>query len=137
MHGAFIHNFGPQPAWWTTVILGVATLTVIELVVQSIRRVYWPTDQDIMQRIEKEAYAEGRLVDRIVTVEHGLKGEETSSGLELTDDANTTGIRRGSALAGHDTYRPPNFTPPAEEKENPFEVLKNKIRSRGDSTSRA
>ncbi|KAG6002044.1 hypothetical protein E4U21_003558 [Claviceps maximensis] len=54
---AFLHNFGRQLSWWTTLLLALATLVVVDLVVQSVRRVYWPTDQDLMQRIEKNADA--------------------------------------------------------------------------------
>lgn len=51
----FIHNFGPTLAWWTVILMELATLVVIDLAVQSIRRVYFPTDVDLMQRIEKDA----------------------------------------------------------------------------------
>ncbi|KAG9252170.1 uncharacterized protein F5Z01DRAFT_676059 [Emericellopsis atlantica] len=51
----FLHNFGPTLAWWTIILLELAALVVIDLAVQSIRRVYFPNDQDLMQRVEKDA----------------------------------------------------------------------------------
>lgn len=51
---AFLHAFGDRLSWWTTLLLTLATLIILELAVQAIRRVYWPTDQDLMQRIEKD-----------------------------------------------------------------------------------
>lgn len=51
---AFIENFGRQLRWWATVLVELIALIVAELVVQAVRRVYWPTDQDLMQRIEKD-----------------------------------------------------------------------------------
>ena len=33
---------------------------VLDLVVQALRRVYWPKDQDLMQRIEKDTYARAK-----------------------------------------------------------------------------
>ncbi|KAF5021572.1 hypothetical protein F66182_6401 [Fusarium sp. NRRL 66182] len=50
----FINNHGRSLAWWTTVLLELVVLIVIELVVQAVRRVYFPNDQDLMQRIEKD-----------------------------------------------------------------------------------
>ncbi|KAF7563169.1 hypothetical protein G7046_g978 [Stylonectria norvegica] len=52
---AFLDNFGKQLRWWTTVLVELVALIVAELVVQSIRRVYWPTDTDLMQRIEQDS----------------------------------------------------------------------------------
>ncbi|RFU72299.1 atpase, p-type, phospholipid-translocating, flippase [Trichoderma arundinaceum] len=52
---SFIHNFGNKLSWWTALLLGLVAPIILELVVQAIRRVYWPTDQDLMQRIEKDA----------------------------------------------------------------------------------
>lgn len=52
---AFIHNFGPTLAWWVIILMELATLVVIDLAVQSVRRVYFPNDVDLMQRLEKDA----------------------------------------------------------------------------------
>ncbi|OAA41818.1 ATPase, P-type, phospholipid-translocating, flippase [Metarhizium rileyi] len=57
----FLDNFGHQLSWWTTLLVALATLVVMDLVVQGIRRVYWPTDQDLMQRIERDAGARQAL----------------------------------------------------------------------------
>lgn len=51
----FIHNFGPTLAWWVIILLELAALIVLDLAAQSIRRVYFPNDVDLMQRIEKDA----------------------------------------------------------------------------------
>jgi phospholipid-translocating ATPase len=45
-------GFGRQPLWWITCVLAVATLCIFELCVTSLRRVYFPTDQDLWQEIE-------------------------------------------------------------------------------------
>ena len=71
VHGAFIHDFGAQPVWWLTVIIALGGLTVMELTVQAVRRVYWPTDEDMMQRIEKDTYAKAKLADQVTAVESG------------------------------------------------------------------
>lgn len=49
----FIHNFGRQLLWWVTVLLALAAGLVLELCVTSLRRVYFPTDQDLWQEIER------------------------------------------------------------------------------------
>jgi len=52
VHHAFLKDFGRDPTWWTTIALTLSTVIVLELMVSALRRVYWPNDQDIMQRIE-------------------------------------------------------------------------------------
>jgi phospholipid-translocating ATPase len=76
----FTQNFGRQLLWWATVLVGLAALVVAELVVQALRRVYWPNDQDLMQRIEKDALAQGKLRDRAQAAERG-----EAEGIELRD----------------------------------------------------
>lgn len=51
----FIHNFGNTLLWWVIILLELAALIVLDLAVQSIGRVYFPNDVDLMQRIEKDA----------------------------------------------------------------------------------
>lgn len=84
---AFLRHFGRQLSWWMTLLLALATLVVMDLVVQGVRRVYWPTDQDLMQRIEKDeetrrlVCGEGDDVD--VDVENGLGGQDEE--IEMQD----------------------------------------------------
>ncbi|KAF4979421.1 hypothetical protein FZEAL_4364 [Fusarium zealandicum] len=92
----FIHNFGRTLQWWTAVLLELIVLIVIDLVVQSIRRVYFPEDQDLMQRIEKD-----NNVDRVFP---SLEDGEVAA--EETREISPAARRR--------------FTPPAEERENPM-----------------
>jgi phospholipid-translocating ATPase len=143
VYDEFLYNFGGQARWWATVFIGLGALIILELVVQSVRRVYWPTDQDIMQRIEKEANAKRKRQemqpadDQSQDMETGIvqrEGEEPISLADLRSVADTGGSSGGNSQ--YDGYRPPNFTPPDEEKESPFETLRNKIRSRGNSTVR-
>ncbi|ETS79759.1 hypothetical protein PFICI_09612 [Pestalotiopsis fici W106-1] len=48
----FTKGFGAQALWWVTCILTLAALTVFELCVCALRRVYFPKDQDLWQEIE-------------------------------------------------------------------------------------
>ncbi|POR38013.1 Phospholipid-transporting ATPase [Tolypocladium paradoxum] len=148
---AFLRNFGRKPQWWATLLVGLAMLMVLELVVQAVRRVYWPTDQDLMQRIERDAGV-GRSVRHHAAAKGGGEGhEEEEEDVEMQSLVVERG--RGSATkweasrarsksppsptsppsprasheqvrrprVSHDDYRPPKFTPPAEERENPLE----------------
>ncbi|KAM4066437.1 haloacid dehalogenase-like hydrolase [Hirsutella rhossiliensis] len=69
---AFTHNFGRRPPWWAAVVLGLGMLVVLELAVQGLRRVYWPTDQDLVQRIEKDAAGDETLMRH--AAENNLNG---------------------------------------------------------------
>lgn len=77
---AFLENFGRRLVWWTIGLLEVGALVVMDLVIQAIRRVYWPTDEDLMQRVEKDEAARKALFDRAAAME---KGE--TEGVELQD----------------------------------------------------
>ncbi|KAK5993921.1 putative phospholipid-transporting ATPase DNF3 [Cladobotryum mycophilum] len=153
----FIHRFGHTLLWWTTLLLTFSTPIIMELVVQSVRRVFWPTDVDLMQRIEKDANSKkvlrecargedfeglGTEGDDCIEMEDMRPVEATPTGLSVPDtSAMGAGSRspispgprvsfheqqqaRRSVRLSHDDYRPPNFTPPAEERENPFEAVK-------------
>ncbi|KAK2616985.1 drs2 neo1 protein [Conoideocrella luteorostrata] len=133
VRGAFIHNFGRQLSWWTTLLLAIATLVIIDLVVQGVRRVYWPTDQDLMQRIEKDASAQQALREHAALMEQGVSEDDIEmqdlivqggSGGDPSKDVQVPRAsfqaERKTARVSVDDYRPPNFTPPAEEVADPF-----------------
>ena len=137
---AFLENFGRQLGWWATIMVTLSALVAMDLVVQAVRRVYWPTDQDLMQRIEQDKDAKRAMrdaaADHVDTEEAGDVIYVGGNDIELQDVGNgtrggngdeaaspTIGVqgRTATVRASHDDYRPPDFTPPAEEKENPFE----------------
>ncbi|KAF1732398.1 putative phospholipid-transporting ATPase [Beauveria bassiana] len=55
VYDTFIRNFGARLEWWIMLLLALTGPLMLELVIQSVRRVYWPTDTDLMQRMEKDA----------------------------------------------------------------------------------
>jgi phospholipid-translocating ATPase len=116
---AFIDNFGRTLQWWTIVLLELIVLIVIELVVQAIRRVYFPSDQDLMQRIEKDGN-----VDRVFG--DGKDAEEGDAEAEervVSDPApeNDRVRERRAGRASHDDYQPGLVPTAEEERENPME----------------
>lgn len=50
---AFLDNYGRTLSWWTTGLWVLSTLIILELIIHAVRRVYWPGDWDVMQRLEK------------------------------------------------------------------------------------
>ncbi|UKZ46133.1 hypothetical protein TrVGV298_000331 [Trichoderma virens] len=121
----FIHNFGPRLSWWTSLVLGLVTPIIMELVVQAVRRVYWPTDQDLMQRIEKDANSKEILKKYAADGGGDLEAGDTQ-GIELEEMGLQTDQReegRRSLRVSHDDYRPPGFTPLTEEREYPLEEV--------------
>ncbi|KAL7934134.1 hypothetical protein V8C35DRAFT_46671 [Trichoderma chlorosporum] len=99
----FIHNFGPRLSWWTTLILGLVTPIVMELTVQAIRRVYFPTDQDLMQRIEKDTNSK-EILKQYAADGGGDLEAGTSQGIELEEMGLRTDQREEGVtlLADHD-----------------------------------
>lgn len=54
VRGSFIRGFGRTAVWWLSVIGALAAVVVLELVIKSIRRIYFPTDTIIMQELEQK-----------------------------------------------------------------------------------
>ena len=67
----FLLHYGQQLSWWAICLLELAALVVLDLVTLSIRRVYFPTDQDLMQRIEKDAKSKKAMKDHAARMENG------------------------------------------------------------------
>ncbi|KAM5378242.1 hypothetical protein ACJA88_005976 [Fusarium oxysporum] len=114
---AFIDNFGRTLQWWTLVLLELIVLIVIDLVVQAIRRVYFPGDQDLMQRIEKDGnvdkvFGDGKDAEEGDGEAERILSNQPTPGVDRVQDRR----HRGS----HDDYQP-RFTATAEERENPME----------------
>lgn len=52
MRGGFTTMFGRSSVWWVAAIVGLCAPVVLELAVTAVRRVYFPTDQDLAQEAE-------------------------------------------------------------------------------------
>ncbi|KAM0328772.1 hypothetical protein ACHAQA_005185 [Verticillium albo-atrum] len=51
---AFLDNFGHTLNFWAVILVALGAVLVIELLVNATRRVYFPHDVDLMQRVERE-----------------------------------------------------------------------------------
>lgn len=156
VRNSFVDNFGRRLLWWSTLLLSLVTPIIIELVVQSIRRVYWPNDQDLMQRIEQDSDSK-RLLQQVAQdaeMQNNLEAETVAgavvSGVEGIDGrgrdtlilpitsreqskspapprAGQQDPGRRSVRASHDEYRRPQSTPRAEERGDPFSDLRTRL----------
>lgn len=137
---AFINNFGHTLQWWTAVLLELTALIVVELAVQAVRRVYWPTDQDLMQRLEKDHEVEKLFQDHQTELEDGQAVGGGDGAADTNEERGRQELNvpqptqsqaksprtsfqdpsRKHGRASHDDYRP-HFTATAEEREDPFE----------------
>ncbi|KAJ9613371.1 drs2 neo1 protein [Cladophialophora chaetospira] len=52
--GGLLVQFGRDWTWWLTLIAIVVAVTLYELVVSCLRRMFWPTDVDIFQEYERD-----------------------------------------------------------------------------------
>ncbi|KAK4089232.1 hypothetical protein Purlil1_6221 [Purpureocillium lilacinum] len=94
---SFLRNFGRELQWWVTMLLGLTVLVALELVAQGVRRVYWPTDQDLMQRIERDKGV--RRVMRMCAVGDG-GNEESDATDEEYDGHGDIEMREGMGRKG-------------------------------------
>ncbi|OAA53859.1 ATPase, P-type, phospholipid-translocating, flippase [Cordyceps fumosorosea ARSEF 2679] len=146
VHDAFTRNFGTHLGWWTTLLVALTGPIMLELVVQGVRRVYWPTDTDLMQRMEKDAdvleiqarfdrdpeahHTHASDDEQVIPDDHrggraGLGAAKVSQELERGAavpgrfSLSDTPRRPPAVRASLDEYRPSQFTPLTEEQENP------------------
>lgn len=117
---AFIDNFGDTLQWWTIVLLELIVLIVIELVVQAIRRVYFPSDQDLMQRIEKDGNVDKVFGDGKDAEEGDAAAGERVISEEPAPESERVRERKARRTS-HDDYQPRFDATAEEERENPME----------------
>lgn len=103
----FLLHFGRSLGWWAICLLELGTLVILDLVVQSIRRVYFPTDQDLMQRIERDAKSRKAMQD------HSAGRLENGEGLEMDD------VVPASAQPPLSAARPPHHLHPGAAPRRP------------------
>ncbi|KAG7122740.1 phospholipid-transporting ATPase DNF3 like protein [Verticillium longisporum] len=69
---AFIDNFGRTVNFWAVVLVALGAVLVLELLVHAMRRVYFPHNVDLMQRVERE---EKKALKRGVAVADAEEGD--------------------------------------------------------------
>ncbi|CAK7231159.1 drs2 neo1 protein [Sporothrix eucalyptigena] len=109
VHSSFLRNFGRTATWWVTLIVTLAAVVVLELVVNGVRRAVFPTDLDLMQKIEHDR--DVRAVLREHAAENGEAGGVYDVPGDLANgagDGAATPVRK--SMAGDDGYfgRPSN-----------------------------
>ncbi|KAK0727852.1 hypothetical protein B0T26DRAFT_638783 [Lasiosphaeria miniovina] len=156
VRGSFIKGFGKNGMWWLVHFVALSALIVFELAVSAVRKSLWPTDQDLMQEVE---HIDGVMdVIKEHAGEHGGEagpvyqsdenaadppskklsvstavsapiGTAPSLSLRETGGWHFGGTKRGSRHMTDEHYVPPEFTPPAEERENPMDIAGKKQKS--------
>ncbi|KAK8062978.1 phospholipid-translocating ATPase [Apiospora hydei] len=92
VHGGFIHIFGRQLWWWASVALGLVAVVGLELVLKAIARVYFPTDAEQWQEIERAGNV------KQVLKEHAAEHGEAAGVADLEEDHETKG-GRGTSIS--------------------------------------
>lgn len=127
-----LSNFGRNPTWWLTLVMVLAVVTLFELSLTAVRRIFWPGDQDLMQEVERYAGVLG--VMREHAAEMGEAGPDSDAkvvkdwcGDGDEDDDETASIRVSHHSAGRwsrrqshkmsrDLYVAPPFPATPEER---------------------
>lgn len=114
---SFLKNFGRNYMWWTTGILALVAVIVLEIGVAAIRRIVAPTDQDIMQVVEH--------YDGVMKVMHehaagegggggggggGSSGAMVASGAMEEGESMPGGVVGKIAVAAAESYEPATTT---------------------------
>ena len=56
-----MHRFGRSGLWWLVLILASAAVLLWEVGVQAVRIVWWPSEVEIFQELERDPYWRGRF----------------------------------------------------------------------------
>ncbi|KAK2048576.1 phospholipid-translocating P-type ATPase [Colletotrichum somersetense] len=138
---AFLQNFGRTLSFWTTILLALAAVICLELVVNAIRRVYWPSDVDLMQRLERKGLNEsdreaghghdsGTLLEVTGSRTKSAVGQEEEVRLSNLDGASGLSHAKGRpsfhqtrhSRMSREEHAPRPFTPPVEEGNGTLEA---------------
>ncbi|KAI2602203.1 phospholipid-translocating P-type ATPase [Hypoxylon sp. NC1633] len=86
VRGSFVHEFGNKLGWWTAAGATIAAVLAFELGLTAVQRIYFPSDQDLWQEIEREggvsevlkghAVEEGRAADANAGGEHNDENDD-------------------------------------------------------------
>ncbi|EFQ29697.1 phospholipid-translocating P-type ATPase [Colletotrichum graminicola] len=131
---AFLQNFGQTLSFWTTMLLALAAVICLELVVNAIRRIYWPYDVDLMQRLERRGFdesdreaghghASGTISEVMGSKTKSAAGQEEEVRLSNLDGAPRLSHARNRpsfhqtrhSRMSREEHAPRLFTPPVEE----------------------
>jgi phospholipid-translocating ATPase len=63
VRSGFIRHFGGSGHWWLVIILVISAVLVFELALASLKKIFWPSDVDIWQVLEKDKAIRQRLED--------------------------------------------------------------------------
>jgi phospholipid-translocating ATPase len=58
---SFVSTFGDSLTWWLCTILIISTVLVFEIAVQSVKKSFWPSDEDVFQALEKDPSVKRRF----------------------------------------------------------------------------
>src|SRR6266536_2787239 len=67
----FIDGFGRSFLWWLVLFLALASATLLEIGVSSIRKTFWPTDTEVFQMLQKDKACRERFEEAVLADEEG------------------------------------------------------------------
>jgi phospholipid-translocating ATPase len=67
----FIDGFGRSLLWWLVLFLALASATLLEIGVSSIRKTFWPTDTEVFQVLQKDKACRERFEEAVRADEEG------------------------------------------------------------------
>ncbi|KAL2163003.1 hypothetical protein VTH06DRAFT_6839 [Thermothelomyces fergusii] len=129
---AFLDNFGRQGLWWIVHFILLSALVVLELGVTAVRKSLWPTDRDLMQEMEHIKGVKEVFREHADTAGDGPASPPAARPDEADEGADRSAAASVSApgrLTGE--FVRPQFTPPAEERENPLEAVGARLKQGG------
>jgi phospholipid-translocating ATPase len=61
VRNTFLRGFGASVMWWACLVIILASTIVFEIGVQATRKIFWETDVDVFQQLEKDRVWKGRF----------------------------------------------------------------------------
>lgn len=84
VNGGLVHSFGQNILWWLTLILIVLEVSVFEIIVKTIKTVYFPNDAEVFQVYERDVEIKKRFEESAAgLLQQGWNRGTKKSSLEL------------------------------------------------------
>lgn len=87
VNGGLIHSFGRNILWWLTLILIVLAVSVFEIVIKTIKTIYFPNDVETFQVYERDVEVKRRFEESAADLlQQGWNRGTKKSSLEIVRD---------------------------------------------------
>jgi len=88
VRSGFLKHFGGSGIWWLVIIVIIDSVLVFEIALLAIKKIWWPSDVDVWQVLEKDKVIKRRLAEAVAGEAAGMN---SGAGISQGEEKATTG----------------------------------------------